>query len=197
MGQYYIPVILKKDFRSYYKEKKAEVVIKPWEYNCGCKLMEHSWVGNDLCRICEGLLANKYYGYPFVWCGDYADDIRVYIFGDANKKYIDDEQEYLPYLFTDGLSERPKFNNELPHYRYIINLSKKQFVDMDKICGNDEQWVIHPLPLLCSSGNGRGSGDYKGINMDKVGIWAYDNIGVVNEIPEGFTELVVHFLESY
>lgn len=198
MGQYYRPIILKQDFRTSYKDKKAKVVINSWDYGCGAKLMENAWINNPICRICEGLLANRYYGYPFVWCGDYADDIRLYIENLNEKqfkeKYGDeDEKAYLPYDFEDELAERPEFSKELPHYRYIINLSKKQYVDLNKIVDTDEHWGIHPLPLLCANGNQRGGGDYYGADIKIVGTWAYDNIGVGNEVPVGFGELETHF----
>jgi hypothetical protein len=61
-----------------------------------------------------------------------------------------------------------------------------------------ENWDIHPLPLLCADGNQRGGGDYYGANEDLVGSWAYDRIGIDNEIPKGITtELVVTFKERY
>ena len=40
--------------------------------------------------------------------------------------------------------------------------------------------VLHPLPLLTAVGNGRGGGDYAGINADKIGSWAFDVLEVVN-----------------
>ena len=61
--------------------------------------------------------------------------------------------------------------------------------------GNGEYHRIHNC-----AGNDRGGGDYhRGTDFDKVGIWAYDRIGIgyEDDIPTGFTELVVNFVEEY
>ena len=57
---------------------------------------------------------------------------------------------------------------------------------------------LHPLPILTSTSNGQGSGDYYGINEDYAGRWCYDEIVVYNDkkkIPDTATELVVTFNE--
>ena len=56
-------------------------------------------------------------------------------------------------------------------------------------------WQIHPLPLLTAEGNGRGGGDYHGTNMEMVGAWARCRLGLVKEVPEGFTEITPNFIE--
>ena len=73
---------------------------------------------------------------------------------------------------------------------------KKMFVRIPKktvvVC-----LFIH-FPLLCADGNGRGGGDYEGTNMELIGSWAFDRIGVANELPKNIkTELVVEFKECY
>ena len=73
-------------------------------------------------------------------------------------------------------------------------MTKKEYVKIPEY--NENEWTIHPLPLLCADGNGRGGGDYNGTNMNKVGIWAYDKIGISNDIPNDFNELVVNFEEQ-
>ena len=70
---------------------------------------------------------------------------------------------------------------------------KKKVVD--RLLGNEE-WDISPLPLLTALGNGRGGGDYRGTNMDKIGIWVGDVLSVEFEIPDGFEELKVEFKEG-
>ena len=57
--------------------------------------------------------------------------------------------------------------------KYLINYDKAQYVKLPKC--KKGVWQIHPLPLLCADGNGRGGGDYNGINENMVGIWAYDH----------------------
>lgn len=183
MGQYYKGAVLKKDFLLN-TENCVLASVSPYDYDNGAKLMEHSWIGNGYVNAVSQLIGDEreenYFGYPFVWVGDYADDVNgVDIYGiahEAVKKYKD-----------ANLLE-----NEVT-YKYILNLDKKQYVE---IPGYNNDWQIHPLPLLTASGNGRGGGDYHGDNEDMVGIWAYDCIGLSNQIPEGFEKLKVEFKED-
>ena len=78
-------------------------------------------------------------------------------------------------------------------YRYIINHSKKQFVDKTK-APKQENFALHPLPLLTCEGNGRGGGDYRD-DAPIVGKWARDIISVEEVAPEGFEELVFDLVE--
>lgn len=223
MGQHYRGAILSKK-----SIEKQEITIKKslccYVHGNGSKLMEHSYVGNTYVGAYVKLLAKKYYGYPFVWVGDYADDkfnINVYenallyindvIESNAKKQgYVkENDSTYCKFMryccgdkdilsmkdeeyFAEKYSYEEVGGNQLD-YKYILNLDKKQYVKIPKY--NENEWTIHPLPLLCADGNGRGSGDYSGSDMDKVGVWAYDRIGISNEIPNEFTELVVNFEE--
>lgn len=70
--------------------------------------------------------------------------------------------------------------------RYLVNHTKKVCLDLNAEQGTGETWndkkktpiIIHPLPLLTSSGNGNGGGDYHGTNMAIVGSWAGDIISM-------------------
>lgn len=192
MGQYYRGVILGKTT----KRTKKIIVRKAfccYEHHNGAKLMEHSYVGNWYVKEYEHALANKFFGFPFVWIGDYAEDKYDTNVFDAAHNYIDSKKvvEATPY-------------DNLPTYKYIINFDKKVFVRIPEKPNNhyDEKGnyilTIHPLPLLCADGNQQGNGDYYGTNETLVGSWAYDRIGVGNELPDNIkTELVVSFEESY
>lgn len=224
MGQYYRGAILSKE-----SIEKQEITIEKalccYAHGNGSKLMEHSYVGNTYVGAYVKLLAEQYYGYPFVWVGDYADDkFNTNVF-ELAKQYIDDfikvnaekqgyvrenDSTFSKFMkydsgdkiilsamkdeddFAETYSYKEVGGNQLD-YKYILNLTKKEYVKIPEY--NENEWTIHPLPLLCADGNGRGGGDYQGINMNKVGIWAYDKIGISNDIPNGFTELVVNFEE--
>jgi hypothetical protein len=79
-------------------------------------------------------------------------------------------------------------------YRYIINHSKKQFVDKMASKAEEEGMKYHPLPLLTCEGNGRGGGDYRG-DSPLIGSWARDVISVEVEAPADYKELVFNLLE--
>jgi hypothetical protein len=231
MGQYYRGVVLGKTTK-----KAKKLIVKeafcPYTHENGAKLMEHSYVGNWYVKEYERVLAGEFYGYPFVWAGDYADLIYGALAYEeaahfnhqrmlrrikkAGYKYDPNKWGYecTKYAKNGTISaskSEKEFSEKTPYeelenitYEFILNFDKKQFVKIPKKSNEKDKYgytklTIHPLPLLCADGNGRGGGDYWESNsdFDKVGIWAYDRIGIDNEIPEGFTELVVNFVEKY
>lgn len=156
MGQYYNSVL---------KTKNGDLMAF---YNYGLKLMEHSYFNNSYVNaVCEFLAEEAHY---VAWIGDYADDdskMASFRLHNANKaKQLDCDNGFT----TFGM--------------VLVNHSKREFLIMrDYYCknfaayvkdGHVDGWVIHPLPLLTCKGNGRGGGDYRGINQDQVGIWAED-----------------------
>jgi len=149
--------------------------------------MEHSYIDNSLLETVEYLISPQglYHKTQLVWAGDYADNE----FDDNCNLYslaTDDK-----YLRIDNFIIKKKY------YRYIINYTKKEYVDKENPLNNikDEyECIVHPLPLLVAEGNGRGGGDYNGKNYDLCGIWSRDCIAVDNVIPDGFTELVPNFI---
>lgn len=212
MGQYYNPCILKKNWKQ--ANNPVEKTLKCYDFDNGAKLMEHSYAGNNFVGAVMYLLATDYFGRPFVWCGDYADSVKTNtgehdIYQDGQHFLYGKNEEWdkspsykkffnrLPKVFTDGEAE------EIPYYRFIVNLSKKQFVEVPKFVEN--QWNVHPLPLLTCEGNGAGGGDYRicanGYDYRKdvrIGLWAFDRIGATNDIAEylkkGFKVIDGHFL---
>lgn len=187
MGQYYKAVILGKT-----SKRRNKTIIRhalsSYDYKNGAKLMEHSYVGNYFVNAVEQLLADEFYGFPFVWAGDYADT-----------KYKNDEDCVYGYACEWIAKHEKKKSSEFHyvHYDYIINFDEKQYVKIPK--DKAGEWTIHPLPLLCADGNQRGCGDYYGLNEDIVGSWSYNRIGMTNnvsDIPNGYTELEVIFKEE-
>lgn len=184
MGQYYKAAVLKEDYRS---NNPVIESITSWNYGCGAKLMEHSYVGNPFVERAIGLLQDNP-GSRFVWAGDYADPAN----GDT-------ETEDSPNIYTlceghDAPASKRSEETRTP--KYIINLDKGKFV---RIPRRDPGFFrIHPLPLLCAAGNDRGGGDYHhGTNFGKVGSWTYDHIalGYNNKDIKGYEEMDCEFVE--
>ena len=174
MGQYYYPIILNSD-------GKIVVWMCAHNYNNGLKLMEHSYLGNNFVSTFEFGLSPEgpHYKSRVVWAGDYAD------------KELDQEKNL--YQMCDEYTMISPQVKETKMYRYIINHSKKQFVDKTK-APKQENFALHPLPLLTCEGNGRGGGDYRG-ESPLIGSWARDIISVEEVAPEGFEELVFDLVE--
>jgi len=177
MGQYYNPVIL---------DKNKKTVLK-WfnchEYGSLAKLMEHSWMLNDFVGAVEKfLLGNPQH---VVWAGDYADEDK------GLKTNV--------YSRCKELTEvKP---NEIPAQlvkaKYIVNHTKKEFINKSKVPSFDDGWRIHPLPLMTCEGNGRGGGDFRDVDKQGiVGTWARDLISVEVKKPEGFKEILFDLAEG-
>ena len=171
MGQYFLPALKKKgqkNWRTYCAHK----------FDCGLKLMEHSYVNNPLTIHIKKLLFET--PTKLVWAGDYAEpekgkEDNIYVLGV--------EQKIVP------------LDIELPEKYYLVNHTKKQFVDYSKIKADEYGYRIDPMPLLCSEGNGEGGGDYYGKNMKLVGTWARDLISIEGEKPTGYQEVKPDFKE--
>jgi hypothetical protein len=180
MGQYYKPVILGE------KTEENHETVKAWmyshEYGGGLKLMEHSYQGNKFVSTFEKQLSRKgdYHKSRVVWAGDYADE-------EPGLKIIEEGKEYdanLHSLCNDKNEIKPKVS-KTDTYQYILNHTKKEFVDKNKV-PEIKDWKgtkIHPLPLLTCEGNGRGGGDFRGDEKGIVGSWARDVISVEKTNP--------------
>ncbi len=169
MGQYYHPINL---------DKKEH--LSSHDYDNGLKLMEHSWVGNDFVEtVCELLKPNgSWYKNRIVWLGDYADDEKL-------NKALDDGK-------SKKIEPEKKDSNSV--YKFLVNHSKKYFVDFSEIPEGDSGWKINPLPLLTCEGNGRGGGDFH-VENSLVGLWARDIIPVEDKKPKGYEKIVFDLVE--
>jgi hypothetical protein len=179
MGQYYKPCILQEDAKT----------IKAWvyshDYGNGLKLMEHSYIKNEFVGAIERQLTphGSWYKSKIVGAGDYADNDE----GDVNLyDKADDSSKFVP---PAGVVDKS--------YKYIINHSKKLFVNKTKIKSIPD-WKgakSHPLPLLTGEGNGRGGGDFRG-EHDLIGSWARDVISVEAVKPLNYKEVVFDLVEG-
>ena len=130
----------------------------------------------------EALLTpnGSWYKKGIVWAGDYADK----------------ESEKTGTLHTQcdkqpnlKVSPKPLTIKVSKEYRYVVNHTKKLYVDKQAIPSKNG-WTIHPLPLLTAEGNGSGGGDYYGDdNNNLIGSWTRHSISMETEIPVGYKEL--------
>jgi hypothetical protein len=168
MGQYYYAVIL-----------DANGWIRVWMApGFGAKLMEHSYLGSIGVGTFEWELTpeGRHHMSRVVWCGDYAD---VEPGLGKNLHLICNERNDLmlaPTAVTLG------------EHQFLVNHTKRQFVDKSKVPKGLGGFQIHPLPLLTCEGNGRGGGDFDGTSP-LIGSWARDVISAEKTAPDGFTEL--------
>ena len=159
------------------KDSKIEEVekLKPWDYENGGKISEHSYIGNNYVNMVEKMISStgRWYGKCIVWAGDYEDvfsnEKRIYEMG----KTINPEQQ----------------SHE--KYKYLVNKSKKLYVIIKKTPIGRFKMQLHPLPFLTSNSDGfSGKG-----NRELVGSWCGDVITVSNKRPVGFKELIFDLSE--
>lgn len=202
MGQYYRPVNI--DNMEW---------LHAHDYGSMLKLMEHSYVDAALMKIVEGLLSvnGKWHKGRIVWAGDYMD--KDLYSREKRSHYVKEtgpmsteECERTLYDYV-GVRGTRVFSGQVPdsdNLSYLINHSKNQYVDMSRLRCHQElsDWpIIHPLPLLTVTSNGRGGGDFDD-SEDKyaryIGLWEGDMISMSNDkcSIKGCTEICPDFVEK-
>lgn len=188
MGQYYKPVIFAKG-----EDNKINIIAYGdcYKYDNGAKLMEHSYLNNRfVSAVCRFIAKNGI--VRVTWAGDYADP------HEGETKNLYELAEGCNAIAEDGSAIDYNRNSS---FRYLIDHTKREYVDMWDYQFNPlvrmAEIVIHPLPLLTAEGNGRGGGDYEGLNMELVGSWAGDEISFSDDVPEDYYITNPVFVEGY
>ncbi len=190
MGQYWKPIILEEKVEG--ELEKIRLWMYSHDFDNGSKLMEHSYQGNNFVSTFERLLTRRggHYKSRVVWCGDYAD-------GELHSEYTDESGNIRTrnlYDLADEEKGKPPFKTaekSTKDFHFILNHTKKQFVDKRKVpeIVGYEGTKIHPLPLLTAEGNGEGGGDFHGEDPKRlIGSWARDVISVEKEDPKLFSD---------
>lgn len=179
MGQYYKAVNITKG-----------QYLTSWEHNSGSKLMEHSWMPNNFVAGVTQLLSNDWHGDSIVWAGDYGDEGLFTSIHYNKMNLYNFANEFFEEITRKGVDADIQ-NQEYP---YLLNHDKGEYVDLRNCPSGEDDWIVHPLPLLVSNGNGRGFGDYRG-NSLYIGQWAGSRISVDNQIPDGYIEIQPNFKE--
>ena len=198
MGQYFRPILLAED------KKTPLFKIETWDFQCGMKLTEHSYIGNPVLGAIEKIICNK--PTCLVWGGDYADnevdntDNLYFICEVVGENITPTSLNKVSKIKIEKLVDN-LCNFSENKCQYIINHSKKQFVDKSKCpyyMWQDNKYALHPLALLTAEGNGRGGGDYEGTNMELIGSWSRDFISVSpNKPTDDFVEIVPNFVDDW
>lgn len=156
MGQYYKPIIIDDN-------RKPLMAFYSHEFGNGLKLMEHSYLDNNFVNVVVNTMANKFKkGCRLVWAGDYAENEKG-------------QKQNLYEMVSDDLYCKKGNQHRNYKIRYIINKTKGEFVDLWQLPTFNGS-TVHPLPILCSDGNGQGGGDYWGHNENMAGRWSGDVI---------------------
>lgn len=212
MGQYYTPILFTMT------GGRAIASFSSDDYDNGAKLMEHSYLGNDLVKaVVAYMMSCDEYAPTVVWLGDCAeleDDVlplkNHYAFRSENNKCFDSRDWVKIFNRAKGVEERRShiirpdnekvkeklpvagdviFYNHMTRQKLSLREYRKNVIVHRALSGFDasktgysiDHFIVHPLPLLTSLGNGKGGGDYHGLNMEWVGAWA---LHAIEAIPE-------------
>jgi hypothetical protein len=173
MGQYFHPIVLD-------AEGKIVVWMNAHMYNNGLKLMEHSFLGNNfVCTFEYGLGPDgAHYKSRVVWAGDYA---AAEPGAETNL-----HQQCTEYSL---ITPKEKITSQ---YRYVVNHTKRQFVDKTKIPSKDG-YTLHPLPLLTAEGHT--NAEYRGRSR-LLGTWSRNVLSVERLPPSDYDEIQFDLVEE-
>jgi hypothetical protein len=207
MGQYYLAVIVRKsDMRpvAYLPPSKvpSQVHLNNNEFEPKSartdflKMVEHARLDTTTTLVVEWYLSpDGPYGdgtYGLVWAGDYGPESAPG--GKTLNDYVYDLLESDDIVKPELLSWKTAFETHslkrgeilnAKSWRYIVNHTKKTYLDK-AVLSFEDNCLFHPMCILTSQGNGCGGGDYRGLNETRASLWAYDVVGVCNEIPFGY-----------
>ena len=174
MGQYYKAI----------KIDEPMEYVSPWDYNNGSKLMEHSYVGNNYVGTIMQLMTkgNNWHKKSIVWCGDYFNE--------------ENEEDYYHQVENNNKIKPSKTMTKIQQKKAIlVNHTTKKYLMYSKL-KSEKGWIINPLPLLTALGNGKGGGDYDGLNNNQIGTWARHILSIEFLVPKGYDEIELEFKET-
>jgi hypothetical protein len=173
MGQYYKPISIDKN-----------EFVNSHDYDNGLKLMEHSWIGNNLMSTIMNMLqkGGRWFNTKIVWAGDYADD-EMLLGGNLYD------------LVSTKINPTEKREKDVKHLRFLVNRDKNEYVDLKSVpvsyIYSGVNYCVHPLSLLTCEGNGRGGGDYRGNDVNSlIGSWARNRIKAQKSKPRNCKKIV-------
>jgi len=99
-----------------------------------------------------------------------------------------------PISFTpfEKIQDEPLTDSEMKEFIYLVNHTKKEFVDLSKSPNNDG-WIVHPLPIL-TAGSFAGGGTYHPESEYK-GTWKGHKLSAEKTAPEKYKEIIPNFSE--
>ena len=212
MGQYY-RILMKRDGKILVNAREIED-----HGYVMAKLMEHSYLGNDLMRAVAAELEKG--PVRLAWVGDYSnqggdrgdgDDVSVVTNGEVTFNDVWNDAAIDESVTNGGKVSRIVFPS-VKSFKYagklFVNYTKEEYVDFDayiKLSLPDNpaigkkrlvEWCVSPVSLLTAIGNDRGGGDYRSSrpNYAKVGRWAWDEVEIIDgQPPPLFKKLNIYF----
>ncbi len=165
--------------------------VNPGDYDEGLKFMEHAYTRNpvvckvmDIIRLPKDVTPENHLARRVVWAGDYGPK--------EDGKYT---LYYSLWQYHNDLKVKDvvKFD---PKLKYIVNVSKKEWVDCSLTSFSYDALKVSALAALTATPMGGNGGDFGGNDADQVGLWSGDLIYSTtskSKIPKSYTQRVVNF----
>lgn len=176
MGQYYKAVLKRGDDLKSYQSGEFK------------KLTESAWLYNNFVNYVVKMLARN--PARVIWAGDYDEKDEK-----TGKNLYDIVGKPKP--VSDKTFSDRNVKAILQSYPYLLNVDKKEYVEVASMPFGNDGSQMHPLPLLTVKSTGSGGGDYSGADEEYVGRWAGDFIVPLLYEPEGFELISPAFIEFY
>ena len=162
----------------------------PYDFNSPARMCQIGMIGNPLVLYVQMMIFRNPMQVVFAGCyGPNEEGSQDNIFHGANSLQVNLNVNT---AMMNELSKLLMDMSDKPHY--LVNHTKKEYVDYSKVERNAMYEKADPLPILCAEGNGEGCGDYEGNNKELAGIWARDLISLETEKPTDFAELTPRFM---
>lgn len=214
MGQYYNALVIKE--KTLRKKNKYGVVdepncvaisMNPFDYDNTYKLMEWNYVGNTfldtvLSQLVRPLNDKKKRLLAFV--GDYSEFEKHVTIPDELRDYryeIRDAHNAVWNKYGEKAMRKKGLERTVDFYEengwYAIDRTGKEYVKLFDLPYAAEGWdaKVNPVGILCATSNGLGGGDYRGVNEDMAGRWAFHDIVITTELPKDCSEIKPDFKE--
>lgn len=217
MGQYYKALIIKE--KTLRKTNKYGVMdspncmaisATPYDYNNSYKLMEWSYIGNE---FLDTVLAqfkrpcNDTRKKLLAFVGDYSEFEEHVTLPDELNDYryeIRAAHDAVWNKYGEKAMRKKDLERTLDLCRderkwYAIDRTGKEYVKLFDLPNAWKDWSgkINPVGILCATSNGMGGGDYRGVNEDMAGRWAFHDIVVTYVEPSSdYKEIKPDFKEE-
>ena len=182
--------------------------------NCAYTLMNSSWkndtvlfLGDESLLKSNGNpiieeLINKYSDSPIDECA-YENGANISRLFKATEEeltgpdpYDYDEDKTAEENYLKRVYKALPFSKDFIFYRYILNHTKRQYIDRNKLGDYDDAYYLDPFPMLIGVGR-HSEYDYPNFRKSYMGMWIGDDIEITNNPELKDYEDVSHIEDKY
>lgn len=178
--------------------------MEPENHAAGDEIYDQAWTDEPFMNAIERALSpeGSWHKNRLVWAGDEVnpeDSSLDKVSEEQQKKYrlqmlLVEEEKNLYEVASEYFQKKVVLETVKDRsLQYLINHTKKEYVDMNKLPEEIEGQTtsIHPLPYLTCS-------KYReyGFSIEFTGRWTADSISMERELPAGYMEIQPDFVNG-